>query len=75
MAYQKNLKIDQLKNAIYRKFIRAKNLHSKEIYHLKFKWYKSMINDLLRLTNQNTTKHFSVNTKQTLCKSRELWGL
>ena len=66
-------------NAIYRKFIRVKNLHSKEIYHLEFKRYKSMINtyllELLESTNQSTTRHFSVNTKQILSKPGKLSGL
>ena len=31
------------KNAVYRKFIRVQNSHSKEIYHLELKQYKSMI--------------------------------
>ena len=45
------LKSINQKNAIYRKFIRAKNLHSKEIDHLEFKRYKSMINRLNRSSN------------------------
>ena len=31
------------------KFIRTKNLHSKEVYHLEFKRYKRMINKLMRI--------------------------
>ena len=45
------LKSINQKNAIYRKFIRAKNLHSKEIDLLEFKRYKSMINRLNRSSN------------------------
>ena len=43
------LKSINRKNAIYRKFIRIKNLHSKEIYHLEFERYISMINRLTRI--------------------------
>ena len=49
------LKSVNKKNDIYRKFVRAKNLHSKEFYHLEFKRYKSMIN---RLTRINKSKYF-----------------
>ena len=65
------LKLISQNNAIYRKFIRAKNLHSREIYHLEFKRYKSMI-EILKLKNQSTTKHFSMNTKQILSKPGKL---
>ena len=69
------LKSVNQKDAIYKKFVRTKNPHSKEIYHLTFKRYKSMINRLLELTNQNITKNFLVNTKQTLSKPGKLCGL
>ena len=69
------LKSINQKDAIYKKFVRAKNPHSKEIYHLAFKRYKSMINRLLELTNQNITKHLLVNTKQILSKPGKLCGL
>ena len=51
MTYQRNFNINQSikKKAIYRKFIRAKNLHSKDIYHLEFKRYKSITNRLTRI--------------------------
>ena len=45
MACQNYFKIDQSKQSLHRKFVRAKNLHSKEIYHLEL--YKSMIINLL----------------------------
>ena len=52
MAYQRSLKIDQSKKMLFiENLLETKNLHTKEIYHLEFKRYKSMIN-------------FSVNTKQ-----------
>ena len=63
------LKSINQKNAIYRKFIRAKNLHSKEMYHLEFKRYKSMINRLTRINKSNYYKTFfsehKINSKQT----------
>ena len=43
------LKSINQKNATYRKFIRAKNLLFKEMYHLEFKRYKNMINRLTRI--------------------------
>ena len=46
------------KNAIYRKFVRAKDLHSKDIYHLDFKRYKSMINRLPRINKSKYYKKF-----------------
>ena len=65
MAYQGN----QPKYSIYRKFIRTKNLHSKDIYHLEFKRYKSMINKLTRLNKSKYYKTFfsehKTNSKQT----------
>ena len=57
------LKSINRKNAIYRKFIRIKNLHSKEIYHLEFERYISMINRLTRINKSRYYKTFSVNTK------------
>ena len=62
------LKSINKKKDIYRTFIRAKNLHSKGFYHLEFKRYKSTI----ELTNQTTTKHYLVNTKQILSKPGKL---
>ena len=52
------LKSINQKNGIYRKFIRAKNLHYKEIYHLEFKRYKSMINSLTRINKSKYYKTF-----------------
>ena len=49
------LKSINQKNAIHGIFIRAKNLHSKEIYHLELKMYKSMI---IRLTRINKSKYY-----------------
>ena len=69
MAYQKSFEINQWKNAIYRNFIRAKNLHSKELYHLEFKRYQSMINRLTRINKSKYCKKFfsehKKNSKQT----------
>ena len=55
------------KNDIYIKFITAKDLHSKEFYHLEFKRYKSMIN---RLTRINKSKYYktSFSEHKTNCK-------
>ena len=63
------LKSINQKNAIYKKFIRAKNLHSKEIYHLEFKRYKSMITRLTRISKSKYYQTFSVNTKQILSEA------
>ena len=61
------------KKAIYRKFIRAKNLHSKEIYHLEFKRYKSMINRLTRINKPKYYKtFFCENSKRTWQDARSL---
>ena len=61
--------INQKKNAIYRKFIRAKNLHSKEIYHLEFK----MINRLTRINKPKYYKtFFCENSKRTWQDARSL---
>ena len=57
------LKSINQKIAIYKKFIRAKNLNSKEIYHVEFKRYKSMINRLTRISKSKYYKTFSVNIK------------
>ena len=70
MAYQKNFKINQSKNAIYRKFIRAKNLHSKEIYHLEFERYKRMIN---RLTRINKSKYYKTFFSEHKTNSKQTW--
>ena len=51
------LKSINQKNAVYRKFIRAKNYHSKEIYHLELKQYKSMINSFTRI---NKSKYYKI---------------
>ena len=70
MAYQRNFKINQSKNAIYRKFIRAKNLYSKKIYHLKFKRYKSMIKNLTRINKWKYYKTFFIELK---ANSKQIW--
>ena len=61
--------INQKKEAVYRKFIRTKNLHSKEIYHLEFKRYKTMISRLIRINKSKCYKTFfsehKTNSKQT----------
>ena len=63
---------NQKKNAIYRKFIRTKNLHSKEIYHLEFKRYETMINRLTRINKSKYYKTFfsepKTNSKQ-ICEA------
>ena len=64
------LKLINQKNAIYRKFIRAKNLHSKEIYHLEFKRYKSMIN---RLTRINKSKYYKTFFSEHKTNSKQTW--
>ena len=51
---QSKKKEKKKKDAIYRKFIRTKNLHFKEIYHLEFKQYKNTIN---RITRINKSKY------------------
>ena len=70
MAYQRNFKISQPKNVIYRKFIRAKNLHPKEIYHLNFKRYKSMINRLTRITK---SKYYKTIFSERKTNSKQTW--
>ena len=52
------------------KFIRAKNLHSKEIYHFEFKKYKSMIN---RLTRINKSKYFKIFFREYKTNSKQTW--
>ena len=63
------LKSISQKDAIYRKFIRAENLHSREIYQLEFKRHKSMINRLIRINKPKYYKTFfsgpKSNSKQT----------
>ena len=63
------LKSINKKNAIYRKFIRVKNLHSKDIYRLEFKRYKSMINRLTRINKSEYYQTFfsehEINFKRT----------
>ena len=61
--------IDQ-KNACYRKFIRAKNLHSREIYHLGFKRYKSMI---IRLTRINKSRYYKTFFSEHKTNSKRNW--
>ena len=62
------LKSINQKSVIYRKFIRAKNLNSKEIYHLEFKQYKNRINRLTRINKSKYYKRFfskhKTNSKQ-----------
>ena len=70
MAYQRNYKINQSKNAIYMKFITTKNLHSKEIYHLEFKRYKNMIN---RLTRINKSKYYKTFFSEHKTDSQQTW--
>ena len=70
MAYQKNFEISQLKNAIYRTFITAKNLHFKEFYHLEFKRYKSMVN---RLTKINKSKYYKTFFSEHKTNSKQTW--
>ena len=71
MSYQINFKINQSKkNAIYRKFISAKNLHCKEFYHSEFKRYKSMINRLTRINKSKYCKTFSSEHKT---NSKHTW--
>ena len=57
-------------NAINRKFIRTKNLHSKGIYQLEFKRYKSMIN---RLTRINKSKYYKTFFSEHKTNSKHLW--
>ena len=64
------LKSINKKNAIYRKFIRTKNLHSKEFYHLEFKRYKSMIN---RLTRINKSKYYKTFFSEHKTNSKQTW--
>ena len=70
MTYQRNSKINQSKNTIYKKIIRIKNLHPKEIYHLEFKRYKSMIN---RLTRINKSKYYKTFFSQHKTNSKQTW--
>ena len=70
MAYQKNFEISQLKNAIYRTFITAKNLNFKEFYDLEFKRYKSMIN---RLTRINKSKYYRTFFSEHKANSKQTW--
>ena len=51
-------------------FFRAKNLHSKEIYHLELKQYKSMIN---RLTRINKSKYYKTFFSEHKTNSTETW--
>ena len=64
------LKSINKKNAIYRNFIRDKNLHSKEFYHLEFKRYKSMIN---RLTRINKSKYYKTFFSEHKTNSKQTW--
>ena len=64
------LKLINQQNAIYRKLIRAKNLHSKEIYHLEFKQYKNMIN---RLTRINKSKYYKTFFSEHKTSSKQTW--
>ena len=64
------LKSISQKSAIYRKFIRGKNLLSKQIYHLEFKRYKSMIN---RLTRINKLKYYKTFFSEYKTNSKQSW--
>ena len=64
------LKSINQKNAIYRKFIRTKNLHCKEIYHLEFKRYKSIIN---RHTRINKSKYYKTFFSEQKTNSKQTW--
>ena len=70
MAYKGILKSINQKNAIYRKFIRTKNLNSKEIYHLELKRYKSMIN---KLTRTNKSKYYKTFFSEHQTNSKQTW--
>ena len=52
------------------KVIRTKNLHSKEIYHLEFKRYKSVINKLTRI---NKSKHYKTFFSRHKTNSKQAW--
>ena len=64
------LKLINQQNAIYRKLIRAKNLHCKKIYHLEFKQYKNMIN---RLTRINKSKYYKTFFSEHKTSSKQTW--
>ena len=64
------LKSINQKYVIYKKFTRAENVHSKEIYHLEFKRYKSMIN---RLTRINKSKHYKTFLSEYKTNSEQTW--
>ena len=70
MTYQRNSKINQSKNTIYKKIIRTKNLHPKEINHLEFTRYKSMMN---RLTRINKSKYYKTFFSQHKTNSKQTW--
>ena len=71
MAHERNFKIDQSKNTISRKFIRAKNINFQEIYHLQFQWYKSMRNKLTRINKLKYYKTFFSKHKTNSRETRE----
>ena len=58
------------RNAIDRKFIRVKNLHFKEIYHLEFKRHKIMINRLNRI---NKPKYYKTFFSEHKTHSKQSW--
>ena len=64
------LKSINQKYVIYKKFTRAENVHSKEIYHLEFKRYKSMIN---RLTRINKSKYYKTFFSEHKTNSKQTW--
>ena len=51
-------------------FIRVKNLHSKETYHLEFKRYKRMIN---RFTGTNKSKSYKTFFSKYKTNSKQTW--
>ena len=59
-----------ISHGIYRKFISTNNLHSKEIYHLEFKQYKSMIS---RLTTSNKLKFYKTFFSERKTNSKQTW--
>ena len=67
---KETLKPVNQRNTIYRKFLRTKNPHSKEIYHLEFKRYKSMIN---RLTRINKSKYYKTFFSEQKISSKQTW--
>ena len=71
MAYQRILKSINKKNDIYRKFIRAKNLHSKEFYHLNLKDGKAWEIDLY--TRINKSKYFKTFFNEHKTNSEQTW--